>query len=78
MHLSQKAEKAPDMAGSRRMVSDAPGPGMIEPRLMSGLLGCGSYVDEVAALAHDVMNIDLMPWQKLALRGNLSTMKTVI
>jgi phage terminase large subunit-like protein len=71
MHLSQKAEKAPDMAGSRRMVSDAPGPGMIEPRLMSGLLGCGSYVDEVAALAHDVMNIDLMPWQKLALRGQL-------
>jgi phage terminase large subunit-like protein len=71
MHLSQKAEKAPDMAGSRRMVSDAPGPGMIEPRLMSGLLGCGSYVDEVAALAHDVMNVDLMPWQLLAIRGQL-------
>jgi len=59
------------MAGSRRMVSDAPGPGLIAPRLMSGLLGCGSYGDEVAALAHDVMNIDLMPWQKLALRGQL-------
>jgi phage terminase large subunit-like protein len=44
---------------------------MIEPRLISGLLGCGSYGDEVAALAHDVMNIDLMPWQLLALRGQL-------
>jgi hypothetical protein len=70
-HLSQKAEKAPDLGGSRRMVSDAPGPGMIEPRLMSGLLGCGSYVDEVEALTRDVMNIDLMPWQLLALRGQL-------
>ncbi len=63
MHLSQKAGNEPEVAGSRRMVSDAPGPGLIAPRLMSGLLGCGSYGDEVAALAHDVMNIDLMPWQ---------------
>jgi phage terminase large subunit-like protein len=71
MHLSQKAENEPEVAGSRRMVSDAPGPGFIAPRLISGLLGCGSYGDEVAALAHDVMNIDLMPWQKLALQGQL-------
>ena len=71
MHLSQNRAEAPEVAGSRRMVSDAPGPGLIAPRLISGLLGCGSYGDEVAALAHDVMNIDLMPWQLLALRGQL-------
>jgi phage terminase large subunit-like protein len=53
------------------MAGDGGEPGLIAPRLISGLLGCASYGDEVAALAFDVLGITLMPWQKLAISGQL-------
>jgi phage terminase large subunit-like protein len=45
--------------------------GLILPRLESQTRGTGSYGPEVAAVAKDLLGVDLMPWQVHALSGQL-------
>jgi len=53
------------------MSTDAGEFGFIPPRLESVSRGVGSYGEQVAALAKELLRVDLMPWQVHALSGQL-------
>lgn len=59
--------------GKPGLISADPGaPGRIPPRLITRGQGSGSYGAEVAAVARDILSVELMPWQLEALTGQLS------
>ncbi len=70
--VSPKGQKAPDEAVFGQAVIDPAVAAVIPPRLVSLPKGSSSYGIEVAALAKDVLGIELMPWQITALQGQLA------
>ncbi len=70
--VSPKGQKALEGDGSGLISGDLVRPALIPPRLVSVPKGSGSYAAEVAALAKDVLGVELMPWQITALEGQLA------
>ena len=69
--VSQKAATKPDSKAARKKRPIQYETGAIPPRLLAGLSSPLSYGHEVAAVALELMNVTLMPWQIEALTGQL-------
>lgn len=70
-YVSQESPAQGDSPESIAAVGDPSGPREIPPRLISGLPTSATYGPEVAAIAEKYLGITLMPWQRLAVDGQL-------
>lgn len=69
--VSEHGMTEPKPAGKRRSKKEPAESDVIEPRLLTPMLGGLSYGAQVAKVAKDLMGVDLMPWQRIALDGQL-------
>ena len=69
--LSERSPAQGDIPESIAAVGDSSEPREIPPRLISGLPSSDTYGHEVAAIAEKHLGITLMPWQRLAVDGQL-------
>ena len=69
--LSEQGMTEPKPSGKRPRKEKPAESTVIEPRLLTPMLGGLSYGAQVAKVAKDLMGVELMPWQRIALDGQL-------
>ena len=69
--VSLKETDKPKTKRSRKAAPKPAETGAIPPRLLVGCKGTGSYGSQVADVAREFLDIELMPWQVQALSGQL-------
>lgn len=69
--ISENGSDKPDLETADQIAADLDGGEQIQPRLVTPMLGGLSYGPEVVAVARNLLGVDLMPWQVMALTGQL-------
>ncbi|MGA1080740.1 MAG: HNH endonuclease [Steroidobacteraceae bacterium] len=69
--ISENGLDKPEPDGADQIAPDLAAGEQIQPRLVTPMLGGLSYGDQVAAVAKDLLGVELMPWQRMALNGQL-------
>lgn len=69
--LSEHGMKEPKPSGNKAKKETAGESDLIAPRLITPMAGTWSYGGQVAKVAQDLLGVELMPWQRMALDGQL-------